>query len=69
MLARFRFAYRYGGEEFTIILPMTTKEDAVSTAQRIQNEFRKEVIYPPAGKEIFVTMSIGCLANIYRKKR
>lgn len=52
-------AYRYGGEEFTIILPMTTKEDAVITAQRIQNEFGKEIFTPLPGKEVFVTMSIG----------
>jgi len=26
-------AYRYGGEEFTIILPMTTKEDGITTAE------------------------------------
>jgi diguanylate cyclase (GGDEF)-like protein len=25
-------AYRYGGEEFTIILPMTTKEEGAVTA-------------------------------------
>lgn len=52
-------AYRYGGEEFTVILPMTTKDEGMITAQRIQNEFRKEVFTPLPGKEIFVTMSIG----------
>ena len=61
-------AYRYGGEEFTIILPMTTKEDAVSTAQRIQNEFRKEVFTPLQGKEIFVTMSIGASQYIPKEE-
>ena len=52
-------AYRYGGEEFTIILPVTTTDDGFVTAERIQNEFRKEVFTPIPGKEIFVTMSIG----------
>jgi diguanylate cyclase (GGDEF)-like protein/PAS domain S-box-containing protein len=52
-------AYRYGGEEFTIILPMTTSQDGLITAERIQNTFRKEVFTPVPGKEIFVTMSIG----------
>lgn len=52
-------AYRYGGEEFTIILPMTAREDAIVTAQRIQNEFRKEVFTPAPGKEVLMSMSIG----------
>ncbi len=52
-------AYRYGGEEFTIILPMTKGEDGIVTAQRVQEEFKKEPFYPVPGKEIFMTMSIG----------
>ena len=52
-------AYRYGGEEFTIILPMTTSPDGFIIAERIQNEFRKETFNPVPGKEVFVTMSIG----------
>lgn len=52
-------AYRYGGEEFTIILPMTTSNEGIITAQRIQNEFRKEAFSPAPGKEVFVTMSVG----------
>jgi diguanylate cyclase (GGDEF)-like protein/PAS domain S-box-containing protein len=35
-------AYRYGGEEFTILLPMTTSKDAAVTAERIRTEFKKE---------------------------
>jgi diguanylate cyclase (GGDEF)-like protein len=52
-------AYRYGGEEFTIMLPMTTSEEAIITAKRIQAEFRKESFTPVSGKEAFVTMSVG----------
>jgi len=52
-------AYRYGGEEFTIILPVTTSNDGFVTAERIQNEFRREVFTPIPGKEVVVTMSIG----------
>jgi len=52
-------AYRYGGEEFTITLPMTTDRDGIVTAERIQNEFSKEVFKPAAGEEVMVTMSIG----------
>ena len=39
-------AYRYGGEEFTVILPMTTSEDGIVTAKRIQTELKKEAFYP-----------------------
>ena len=53
-------AYRYGGEEFTIILPMTTSVEGIVTAQRIQAEFGKETFTPVLGTEVFVTMSIGC---------
>ena len=52
-------AYRYGGEEFTIILPMTKGEDGMITAKRVREEFRKEPFYPLPGKELFMTMSIG----------
>jgi len=52
-------AYRYGGEEFTIILPMTTVEDGMATAKRIQEELKKAFFSPLPGKEIFVTMSVG----------
>jgi diguanylate cyclase (GGDEF)-like protein/PAS domain S-box-containing protein len=52
-------AYRYGGEEFTIMLPMTTGEEGIVTAKRIQTELRKENISPVADKNIYMTVSIG----------
>ncbi|MCK7513116.1 MAG: GGDEF domain-containing protein [Desulfobacterales bacterium] len=42
-------AYRYGGEEFTILLPMTTSEDGVVTAERIRMEFKNESFLSGAG--------------------
>jgi diguanylate cyclase (GGDEF)-like protein len=42
-------AYRYGGEEFTIMLPMATSEEGIVTAKRIQAEFRKESFTPCFG--------------------
>ena len=53
-------AYRYGGEEFTIILPMTSRDEGIVTAQRIQDTFKKEIFRPVPGKDVLVTMSIGC---------
>jgi diguanylate cyclase (GGDEF)-like protein/PAS domain S-box-containing protein len=52
-------AYRYGGEEFTILLPMTTSKDAAVTAERIRTEFKKENFPPVSGKEVHMTVSIG----------
>ena len=53
------FAYRYGGEEFTILLPMTTIADGAVTAERIRTEFKKEHFSPAPGQDVTVTVSIG----------
>ncbi len=52
-------AYRYGGEEFTILLPMTTSADGAVTAERIRTEFKKESFSPAPGQDAHVTVSIG----------
>lgn len=44
---------RYGGEEFIVLLPDTTKEQAVQVAQRIQTQLRASAQFPK------VTASIG----------
>ena len=53
------FAYRYGGEEFTILLPMTTGADGAVTAERVRTEFKKETFSPGPGQDVHVTVSIG----------
>ena len=52
-------AYRYGGEEFTILLPMTTSADGAVTAERIRTEFKKETFSPVPGQDVHMTVSIG----------
>jgi diguanylate cyclase (GGDEF)-like protein/PAS domain S-box-containing protein len=53
-------AYRYGGEEFTIVLPMSTDEEGDIMAERIRTELKKEIFPPVSGKEsIHMTVSIG----------
>ena len=52
-------AYRYGGEEFTILLPMTTEKDGFVTAERIRTEFKKEMFFPVPDNDVHITVSIG----------
>ncbi|MDD5475768.1 MAG: diguanylate cyclase [Syntrophales bacterium] len=52
-------AYRFGGEEFTAILPETDAQAAVVIAERIRLEFREEKFSPGGGEAVQVTASIG----------
>ncbi|KUG21623.1 lipid a biosynthesis lauroyl acyltransferase [hydrocarbon metagenome] len=52
-------SYWFGDDEFTMILPATAKEQGLLTAQKVQEELRKEVFAPESGKEVHVTVSIG----------
>lgn len=52
-------AYRYGGEEFTVILPETNGQEAVHVADRIRSSIEKEVFLPDSGQENKITISIG----------
>ena len=52
-------AYRYGGEEFTVILPETGGEEAGTVAQRIRAALEAERFTPIDGKKVTITISIG----------
>jgi two-component system cell cycle response regulator len=52
-------AYRYGGEEFTIILPETNGEEALNVAQRIRTAIEAERFSPNPGANVRITISIG----------
>ncbi len=52
-------AYRYGGEEFTVILPETAGEEAHTVAQRIRAALEAEPFSPRDGEVVTVTISIG----------
>jgi diguanylate cyclase (GGDEF)-like protein len=52
-------AYRYGGEEFTIILPETNGEEARNAARRIADAVIAEKFEPKPGTTVNITMSIG----------
>jgi diguanylate cyclase (GGDEF)-like protein len=50
--------YRYGGEEFTVLLPETNSTQAKLVATRIKNELSNNVI-KANGDENIITVSIG----------
>ncbi|MBT8350871.1 MAG: diguanylate cyclase [Deltaproteobacteria bacterium] len=52
-------AYRYGGEEFTVILPETSSEEAYHVAQRINSALTAENFMPEKKNEAKITISIG----------
>ena len=52
-------AYRYGGEEFTVILPETSGEEAETVAHRIRKAVETEKFFPEPNKPYQVTISIG----------
>jgi diguanylate cyclase (GGDEF)-like protein/PAS domain S-box-containing protein len=52
-------AYRYGGEEFIILLPVTTCKDGIVTAERVGAEFKKENFSPLSRHDVHMTLSIG----------
>lgn len=52
-------AYRYGGEEFTVILPETGGEEAKTAAERIRKAVETENFFPEPDKPRLVTISIG----------
>ncbi len=52
-------AYRYGGEEFTIILPETNCEEAAVVADRIRTAVEAENLSPEPEKVVTITISIG----------
>lgn len=53
-------AYRYGGEEFTIILPETEGDEAATVAERIRAAVEAERFFPQEESDpICITISVG----------
>ncbi len=57
-LRKYDYAGRYGGEEFFIVLPNSTKEQAISIAERFRNELNKIEI-ECEGATVKITVSMG----------
>lgn len=52
-------AYRYGGEEFAILLPETKLKKACIVGARIKDNIRSQVFEPEPGEKQSITVSIG----------
>jgi diguanylate cyclase (GGDEF)-like protein len=53
------FAFRYGGDEFVILLPQTSKENALNVARRLHQLIRDSVWLSPEGLNVRLTSSVG----------
>lgn len=51
---------RYGGEEFIIILPEADEDGAMAMAERVRRTVEGYAFICPNGKNIGVTVSVGC---------
>lgn len=62
---------RIGGEEFLIVLPDSTKEEAVRAAERLRNQIEATPFYDPdTNRPIHMTVSIGvavCCSECLRR--
>jgi two-component system cell cycle response regulator len=51
--------FRYGGEEFTVLLPQTGRESVQAAAERLRKSFAGTALTPLPGAEVHMTVSIG----------
>lgn len=52
-------ACRYGGDEFVVVLPHTTKEDAFNVAKKIKSSMKQTIFLKDDGLKIKITASFG----------
>lgn len=60
-------AYRYGGEEFAVILPDTENDEALNVAERIRDGFDMRNFSPLMDERLVLTVSIG-IVQYYPKE-
>jgi len=53
------YAFRYGGDEFVVILPQTTKENALVVLRRLKELLNSKVFFQDENLNIKVTASFG----------
>jgi two-component system, cell cycle response regulator len=59
-------AYRYGGEEFTVILPETVGKEALKVGERIRSAIEKEKFIQNS-HIVTITISVGVTQHIYNE--
>jgi diguanylate cyclase (GGDEF)-like protein len=52
-------AFRYGGDEFVVLLPQTAKENALGVARRLHKLIRERVWLTDGGTNVNITASVG----------
>jgi diguanylate cyclase (GGDEF)-like protein len=52
-------AFRYGGDEFVVLLPQTSKENAIGVAHRLHKLIRETVWLKDANLNVNITASVG----------
>jgi diguanylate cyclase (GGDEF)-like protein len=55
-------AFRYGGDEFVVLLPQTSKENATGVAKRLHKLIRESVWLKEPGLNVSITASVGVAA-------
>jgi len=53
------YAFRYGGDEFVILLPQTSKEQALTVAKRLMDVFHETEFLRQEGLKLTVRASLG----------
>src|SRR4029077_7658688 len=53
------YAFRYGGDEFVLLLPQTSKESACRAARRLHKRIRETVWLKETNLNVRITASVG----------
>jgi diguanylate cyclase (GGDEF)-like protein len=53
------YAFRYGGDEFVVLLPQTPKQNSVTVVRRLKDLLNSRVFFSDEGLNITVTASFG----------
>ena len=61
-LRGYDFVARYGGDEFTVLLPQSSKGGALALAERLRHIIESEPFLKREGRNIHMTISIGIAA-------
>ncbi|MGA2632178.1 MAG: sensor domain-containing diguanylate cyclase [Terriglobia bacterium] len=56
------YAFRYGGDEFVVLLPQTSKQNALQVVRRLKVMLNARVFFQEEGLNISVTSSFGVAA-------